>query len=329
MAGIAAIRNPYAAVRVRRPVEPLVIENLSKNYNGFKALDNLSLKVAPKSCVGFLGPNGAGKTTTIKILTSMLRASGGRAFLNGVDVTESPKEALAKVGAVVETPEFYPELTPVETLDYFARLRGIPADTVKSRILQVLEQVKMDEWKDQRIGKFSKGMKQRVAVAQALLHEPELLILDEPTAGLDPRGMAEVRDIIKTLRIQGYTVFMSSHLLFEVRQVCDQVAVVDKGKLLVYDTVEKLSTRKHVLKLEVDLVSAIDVETYNKVCALDGVKGVQCPTASKMFIDFDGDIVDRRRLLESLQKLGLGVYSFADAGVALEEFYMGLIKESK
>ena len=310
-------------------MEPLVIENLSKDYDGFKALDNLSLKVPTKSCVGFLGPNGAGKTTTIKILTSMLRASSGRAFLNGVDVTENPKEALASVGAVVETPEFYPELTPIETLDYFARLRGIPADIARSRILQVIEQVKMDEWKDQRIGKFSKGMKQRIAVAQALLHEPELLVLDEPTAGLDPRGMAEVREIIKTLRIQGYTVFMSSHLLFEVRQVCDQVAVVDKGRLLVYDTVENLSVRKHVLKLEVDLVGAIDLETYNKVCALEGVRGVQCPEANKMFIDFDGDVADRRRLLESLQNLGLGVYSFADAGVALEEFYMGLIKESK
>ena len=310
-------------------MEPLVIENLSKNYNGFRALDNLNLKVPQNSCVGFLGPNGAGKTTTIKILTSTLRANSGRAFLNGVDVTKDSKEALASVGSVVETPEFYPELTPIETLNYFARLRGIPSSSAKARVMQVIDQVKMGEWKDQRIGKFSKGMKQRIAVAQALLHEPDLLILDEPTSGLDPRGMAEVRDIIKTLSLHGYTVFMSSHLLFEVQQVCDHIAVVDKGKLLVYDTVESLSTKRHVLKLEVDLVGKIDTETYTKVCALDNIKGVQCPTATKMLIDFDGDIADRRTLLESLQRLGLQVYSFADAGVALEEFYLDLIKESK
>jgi len=314
---------------VASSVEPLVIENLSKSYNGFKALDSLSLNVAPRSCVGFLGPNGAGKTTTIKILTSLLRASGGRAFLNGVDVTKDPKNALEKVGAVVETPEFYPELTPVETLSYFARLRGISPANAEARVAEVIEQVKMSEWKDRRIGKFSKGMKQRIAVAQALLHEPELLLLDEPTAGLDPRGMAEVRDIIKTLRLQGYTIFMSSHLLFEVQQVCDKAAIVNKGKLLIYDSVEDLSTRKHVMKLEIDLVNTIDTETYTKVCALDGVKGIQCPTASKMFIDFDGDTVARKSLLESLQRLGLQVYSFTDAGVALEDFYLDLIKESK
>jgi ABC-2 type transport system ATP-binding protein len=310
-------------------VEPLVIESLSKDYDGFRALDSLNLKVGTKSCTGFLGPNGAGKTTTIKILTSMLRATGGRAFLNGVDVTTDPKEALARVGAVVETPEFYPELTPIETLNYFAKLRGIPSDRAKARVMQVIDQVKMGEWKDRRIGKFSKGMKQRIAIAQALLHEPDLLVLDEPTAGLDPRGMAEVRDIIKALRIQGYTVFMSSHLLFEVQQLCDHIAVVDKGKLLIYDTVESLSTKRHVLKMEVDLVGKIDTETYAKVCALDKVKGVQCPTATKMLIDFDGDVADRRILLESLQRLGLQVYSFADAGVALEDFYLDLIKESK
>ena len=312
-----------------KAVEPLVIEGLSKYYGDLKALDSLDIKAAPRSCVGFLGPNGAGKTTAIKVLTSLLRANSGRAFLNGIDVTSDPKAALADVGAVVETPEFYPELSPTETLEYFAKLRGIPADSAPARISQVIEQVKMTEWKDQRIGKFSKGMKQRIAIAQALLHEPNLLILDEPTSGLDPRGMAEVRDVILTLRKQGYTIFMSSHLLFEVQQVCDYVAVIDRGKLLVYDSVENLAKLTRVTKLEVDSVNKVDLATYEKVCAMAGVKGVQCPSADKMFIDFEGDPANRGGLLESLQKLGLGIYSFKESGMALENLYLSLIKESK
>ena len=309
-------------------MEPLVIEGLTKDYNGLKAVDNLNLVIPPRSCVGFLGPNGAGKTTTIKILTSLLTASGGKAYINGIDVIKDPKHALADVGTVVETPEFYPELTPTEILAYLARLRGLSPKETEERITHVVTQVKMTEWKDQRIGKFSKGMKQRIAVAQALLHEPTLLILDEPTSGLDPRGMSEVRDIILALRQQGYTVFMSSHLLFEVQQVCDRIAIIDRGKLLVYDTVENLSKAARTSKLEIDTLNKIDMETYNKACALQGVKGLQCPSATKMFVDFEGDAPARGDLLESLQKLGIRIISFKESGMALENFYLSLVKES-
>ena len=310
-------------------MEPLVIEGLTKDFNGMKAVDGLDLKIQPKSCIGFLGPNGAGKTTTIKILTSLLRATEGKAYINGIDVIRDPKHALADVGTVVETPEFYPELTPVEILNYFAKLRGLSAEEGQMRISQVIEQVKMGEWKDQRIGKFSKGMKQRIAVAQALLHEPTLLILDEPTSGLDPRGMAEVRDIIFSLRKQGYTIFMSSHLIFEVQQVCDRVAVIDRGKLLVYDSVENLGNLARTTKIEVDTLNKIELDAYSKACALAGVKGIQCPSPTKMFVDFDGDPAARNGLLESLQGLGLKIHSFRESGMALENFYLSLVKESK
>ena len=174
--------------------EPIIIQKLTKDFNGFKAVDDLDLVVKKGSFMGFLGPNGAGKTTTIKILTNLLSASSGSAELNGVDVTKDPKEALANVGAVVETPEFYPYLTPTETLAYMGELRGMTEGDIKTRTREVLEMVKMTEWADKRIGKFSKGMKQRVAIAQAILHEPRLVILDEPTSGLDLRGMFEVRE---------------------------------------------------------------------------------------------------------------------------------------
>ena len=190
--------------------------------------------------MGYLGPNCAGKTTTIKILTSLLRPTGGKAFLNGIDVVRNPKEALASVGAVVETPQLYPQLTPMEILAYFGQLRGLDSNVIRERSVAVLEEVKMSDSANKRTGEFSTGMKQRVAIAQALLHDPSILILDEPTVGLDPRGMIEVRELIKQLKERDFTIFMSSHLLNEVQEVCDKVAIVDKGALLVYDTVANL-----------------------------------------------------------------------------------------
>ena len=202
---------------------PIEIENLVKDYRGgFRAVDSLTLKVPHKAFLGFLGPNGAGKTTTIKVLTNMLVATSGKASLNGIDVMTDPKMALSDVGAVVETPEFYPYLTPIETLEYLGQLRGMSMTDIRRRSKEVLDVVKMTEWQDKRIGKFSKGMKQRLAIAQALLHEPSVIILDEPTSGLDPRGMFEMREVLRELKKGDYTVFMSSHLMNEVQEVCSR-----------------------------------------------------------------------------------------------------------
>ncbi len=181
-------------------VEPIVIQKLTKDFNGFKAVDNLDLVVKKSTFMGFLGPNGAGKTTTIKILTDLLSATSGSAELNGFDVTKEPKTALAQIGAVVETPEFYPYLTPNETLAYLGELRGMSKEDIQRRSKEVLETVKMTEWADKRIGKFSKGMKQRVAIAQAILHEPCIIILDEPTSG--SRSPRHVRGQGDPLRAQ-------------------------------------------------------------------------------------------------------------------------------
>ena len=197
--------------------EPIVIKDLTKDFNGFRAVDRLNLVVKKNSFTGFLGPNGAGKTTTIKILTNLLRATSGSAELNGIDVTKRPKQALASVGAVVETPEFYPYLTPERMLQYLGELRGMSSVDIKRRSKEVLEAVRMTEWADKKLGKFSKGMKQRVALAQAMLHEPSVIILDEPTSGLDPRGMVEMREVLNELKKEDYTVLMSSHLLNEVQ----------------------------------------------------------------------------------------------------------------
>ena len=222
--------------------EAIVIENLTKNYGGFLALDNLSLKIKENEDIALLGPNGAGKTTSIKILCGLLRPSFGTAYIEGINVVEKRELALSKVGAIVETPEFYPYLTPEEILSYLGRLRGMRGHRLKSRIKEVIKLVRLDGWAKVKIEKFSRGMKQRLAVVQALLHDPPILILDEPALGLDPRGMMEVRKIFKEARKEK-TIFYASHLLTEVEQVCDKVAIIDHGRLRVYDSVASLKRK--------------------------------------------------------------------------------------
>ena len=217
--------------------------NLSKVYGSFTALSNLNLKIEGSKCVGFLGPNGAGKTTTLKIFTDLIRASSGQAFINGANVHTHKKAALASVGTVIETPEIYPSLTPREALGMIAEMRGVPHAERRKRIEEVVAEVGMDEWIDKRVGKFSKGMKQRICIASALLSDPTIVLLDEPTTGLDPRGMSEVRDIVKSLKNKDRLIFMSSHILSEVADVCDEVAMIDHGKLLVYDTLRNVTAK--------------------------------------------------------------------------------------
>jgi len=227
--------------------EAIVIENLTRYYGGFLALDNLSLKIKENEDVALLGSNGAGKTTAIKILCGLLRPSSGTAYIEGINVVEERELALSKVGAIVETPEFYPYLTPEETLSYLGRLRGMREARLKSRIKEVIKLVRLDRWTKVKIEKFSRGMKQRLTVAQALLHDPPILILDEPALGLDPRGMMEVRKIFKEARKEK-TVFYASHLLTEVAQVCDKVAIIDHGRLRVYDSVARLKKKYRSLE---------------------------------------------------------------------------------
>jgi ABC-2 type transport system ATP-binding protein len=309
--------------------DPIVIENLTKNFNGFKAVDSLNLTVERKSFVGFLGPNGAGKTTTIKILTHLLSASGGQAYLNGVDVTKDPKNALAGVGAVVETPEFYPYLTPIETLQYLGSLRGMSNEYIQRRTKEVLETVKMTEWSKTRIGKFSKGMKQRLAIAQAMIHEPHVLILDEPTSGLDPRGMVEVRNILKDLRKGDYTIFMSSHLLTEVQEICESVALIDRGKLLAHGSVATLVEGAVSKDIDVRILQPVDSYAIDRISHFEGVERIVPGDTRHFTITFKGGEEDQARLLFEMQTLGLKIVSFKEIGVALESLYMSLIKDSR
>jgi len=304
---------------------------LSKTYGSFTALSNLNLKIQGAKCVGFLGPNGAGKTTTLKIFTDLIRPSSGHAFINGANVHTHKKKALASVGTVIETPEIYPSLTPREALGMVADLRGVPHAERRKRIEEVCAEVGMQEWIDKRVGKFSKGMKQRICIASALLSEPSVVLLDEPTIGLDPRGMSEVRDIVKSLKRKDRLIFMSSHILSEVADVCDEVAMIDHGKLLVYDTLQNVTARfsggSNVI--DVGLLRPIDAATVqNSVARIAGVTSAEKKDDRNLVLRCAVGLDVQARVLSDLVRLDVGVVSFRPAASALEESYLNLIKDT-
>jgi len=309
-------------------MEPIVIENLSKKYGKLLALDDLSLVVERGVCVGYLGPNGAGKTTTIKVLTNLLRATSGKAYLNGVDVIHHPKAALDGVGAVVETPEFYPQLTPNECLLYIGTIRGMSADMIAERSQAVLQQVKLLDVAERRTGTFSKGMKQRLAIAQALMHQPSILILDEPTAGLDPRGMVEVREIIKGLIKTDITILMSSHLLYEVQEVCDKVAIIDRGVLLTYDSVKNLSVGQDVT-VTINTLEPITPSEFKAIKALKDVKSVKRTQTLTLKVSFGSGPQTQFRVLRGIMNTGVKVVSYMPQRAAIEDIYLQLVPEGE
>lgn len=306
--------------------------NLSKKYGEFVALAKLNLKIEGAKCVGFLGPNGAGKTTTLKIFTDMIRATEGEALINGVPVHTHKRLALSHCGSLIESPEIYPSFTPREALALIAEIRGVPAADRQKRIDEAIAEVRMEDWKNKKVGKFSKGMKQRINIASALLSEPDILLLDEPTTGLDPRGMAEVRDIVKSLKRRNRLIFMSSHLLNEVADVCDEVAMIDHGKLLVYDTLSNATTKfsgDGAMTVEIGLSRTIDDSLpLNRISSLVGVVAVEKIDSRNLRLKFTGGIANQEKLLTDLAAMRMGMISFRASSSALEDTYLNLIKET-
>ena len=307
---------------------PVGLRGLGKDYGGFTALRSLDLNVPDGTCFGFLGPNGAGKTTTIKIMTNLIRPTRGRAALFGIDVQRDPKKALGYVGAVIETPEFYGYLSPLETLAYAGRLRGMPKTAIERRSDEVLKAVKLTAWADHRIQEFSKGMKQRLAIAQALLHEPDLLILDEPTSGLDPRGMAEIRDVIKALKGEGRTIFMSSHLLAEVQEVCDEVSLLNHGTLLLRGSVRELSRRPGVSAFKATFLRPPSDRELEILRGFPHVEEVTPGSDGGVDLRIEGGDEVQAAILGAMIGAGLRVTSFRTIGSALEQLYLEHIEES-
>jgi ABC-2 type transport system ATP-binding protein len=305
-------------------------ENLFKRFNSFTAVSDLNLKIEGSKCVGFLGPNGAGKTTTFKILTDLIKPTSGKTLINGVDVQAHKKEALASAGSLIETPEIYPSLTPREALNMIAKIRGVPPTDRKSRIEQTVAEVRMTEWIDKRVGKFSKGMKQRICLAAALLSNPSVILLDEPTVGLDPRGVCEIREIIKSLKGKDRLIFMSSHILSEVSDVCDEVAIIDHGKLIAYDSITALTAKlsEGNTIIEVGFQNPIDKTLTKTITTLPNVINTEKIDDKKLKVVITESLDAQKHLLRDLVGLDVGVISYRVTSSELEEVYLKLIKDT-
>lgn len=218
------------------------VQGLTKRYARKVAVDNISFEVEKGQIVGFLGPNGAGKTTTMRVLTCFLPPSSGTANVAGFDVVDQPMEVKKRIGYLPETPPVYPEMEVHEYLEFVGRIKGVASHDLARRVREVSEKCAVADVSRTLIGKLSKGYKQRVGLAQAIIHNPDVLILDEPTAGLDPHQIIETRDLIKGLAGE-HTIILSTHILPEVEQTCERVIIIAKGKLVAMDTVENLTSR--------------------------------------------------------------------------------------
>ena len=218
------------------------VQNLTKRYGPFTAVDDVSFRAERGEILGFLGPNGAGKTTTMRILTGYMPPTDGKAMVGGYDVQEKPIEAKRRTGYLPETPPLYPEMTVRDYLDFCARIKGVPRAERATRVKTSMERTRIADVAQRHCGKLSKGYRQRVGLAQALLHNPEVLILDEPTAGLDPKQIIETRQLIKQLG-GDHTVILSTHILPEVSQTCHRVVIINKGRVVAIDSPDNLTAR--------------------------------------------------------------------------------------
>ncbi|HEC77167.1 MAG TPA: ABC transporter ATP-binding protein [Thermoplasmatales archaeon] len=252
------------------------VKNLRKVYRNIVALDGISFRVERGEIFAFLGPNGAGKTTTMNILMGFIFPTSGEAKIFGRDVLRDGKNIRKKIGFLPEELGFYDTLTAYENMDFYARLFGIPKAEREERILNLLEMVGLLERKDSKVREYSHGMKQRLGIAQSLINEPELLIYDEPTSGLDPRASYEIRNLIKELVKEGITLFLSSHLLHEVQQICNTVAIINKGKLIRKDKIKNLIDEIKGKGIQVKItclnINEDIIESVKKVNGLEDLK---------------------------------------------------------
>src|SRR5213595_3852834 len=246
------------------------VQHLTKRYGRVTAVDDLTFKVERGEILGFLGPNGAGKTTTMRILTGYMPATDGKAIVAGFDVFDQPIEAKRRTGYLPETPPLYPDMSVSEYLDFVAKIKGVPSADRRARVQYVMGRTRIADMANRLCGKLSKGYKQRVGLASALIHNPDVLILDEPTAGLDPKQIIETRQLIKELA-GDHTIILSTHILPEVAQTCQRVVIINRGRVVAIDTPDNLTAR---LRGSETLYVQVDAAGADTVAALGRVAGV-------------------------------------------------------
>ena len=308
------------------------VQHLTKRYGRVTAVDDLTFRVERGEILGFLGPNGAGKTTTMRILTGYMPATEGKAVVAGFDVFDQPIEAKRRTGYLPETPPLYPEMTVREYLQFVARIkiRGVSASERRGRVEESMRRTRVDDMATRHCGKLSKGYRQRVGLAQAILHNPEVLILDEPTAGLDPKQIIETRQLIKELA-GTHTIVLSTHILPEVSQTCDRVVIINKGRVVAVDTPANLTGRLRGSETMYVQVDAGSEDAAAVLGTLPGVLGVSVTDRNNGITGFEistergRDL--RRDLARTIVSHNWGLLELRPSRMSLEEIFLSLTTE--
>jgi len=313
------------------------VEGLTKRYARTVAVDNISFEVEKGQIVGFLGPNGAGKTTTMRVLTCFLPPTEGTATVAGYDVQEHPIEVKRRIGYLPESPPVYPEMEVTEYLEFTGKLKGIPSADIKKRVDEVLGKCAIGDVRDKLIGKLSKGYRQRVGLAQAIIHNPDVLILDEPTSGLDPKQIIEIRELLKSLA-GNHTIILSTHILSEVEHSCERVIIISQGKLVAIDSVANLTNRlrgSESVALEVEAASGSpnpsDVQVRLEQVA--GVRSVVMKDSKDGRLTFEVESLQGRQiradLARSVVNAGWNLSELRPVGLSLEDVFLQLTAAEK
>jgi ABC-2 type transport system ATP-binding protein len=301
------------------------VNGISKRFGRITAVDDVSFAVRKGEILGFLGPNGAGKTTTMRILTCFIPPTEGTATVAGHDIFEEPLEVKRKIGYLPEAPPLYPEMTVLDYLEFVARIKGLTGSSVREGVEKVISTCDITDVGDQLTGKLSKGYRQRVGLAQALVHDPDILILDEPTAGLDPRQIIETRNLIKSLAGQ-HTIILSTHILPEVSMTCERVVIINKGRVVAEDTPDALTARlqgSQTLSLTVEGPSESVrglISSQEGTVRVDLQPGDQGACTYLVETAQGQDI--RRDLARSIVEAGHGLLELKQMGISLEDIYL-------
>jgi ABC-2 type transport system ATP-binding protein len=304
--------------------EVIRLEGVSKQLGGREVLKGVSFAVKQGDIFGYLGPNGSGKTTTIRVLLGLLELASGRATILGEDVSKD--EARRKVGFVLESDGLYDNKTAEENLGYYARIYGVTEPA--GRIDRILDLVGLWDRAKDKVGTYSKGMRQRLALARAIMHDPELLILDEPTAGVDPSGQIEVRQIIlKMAYEQGKTIFLSSHNLDEVQRICNRIALIDRGEIKLYGELEQLRRERSVNEVEIETTEAIAEPLFTELKSLSHLGLRERKDKSLTFVLQEGTRVPD--IVSLLVRRGVEIEGVSRKEASLEEIYAAMLKEAE
>jgi ABC-2 type transport system ATP-binding protein len=309
------------------------VEGLTKRYARNVAVKNISFEVGQGEIVGFLGKNGAGKTTTMRVLTCFLPPTSGTASVAGFDVLEQPLEVKKRIGYLPESPPLYPEMDVTSYLTFVAKLKGIPSGDIKRRVEEVSDRCAILSVKDTLLGKLSKGYKQRVGLAQALIHNPPVLILDEPTSGLDPEQQREARQLIASLS-GDHTIILSTHILSEVEQSCSKVIIINEGRIVAVDSVANLHTRRGgAEKVHVEVAGAATQDVRKRLETVAGVARVVAqddkPGVASLEVEgLEGSSV-RPDLARAIVQAGWNLIELRPVGESLEEIFIELTKSEQ